>query len=504
MASDSAAPGLCDQAREHLKQLRNTDGEAVARHAVAADPRSDDAHTLLGIALCRQGKTAEGIESLGQAVVLNPANITARSNLATARHQAGHLPAARAEWQAVLGLDPNNTKARGALAVVEWQMQHAGPGQAVGAQAFDLPNTGGPAPAQPTQPTHTAAAVRYDLAGNPIPVEASPLGAGQGQGSASTGSASGMLGGTYYEPAAQAPYGAGHGGGRSGGPGGARYGAGRTGGYAPPATGDDPGGWSLDNVVAILTGPSAFMAEQRGHYGIAKPLLFSVINAAIVGVAVLVAVMARMGSAMNQAGGSGAGLAFGAGIVGGLIGMVTGLAVGIAGQFVVAGLVHLLVRMLGGREPYGATYRALVYAGVPTSFGYLFGIVAMMVSPALVMIGAVIVLASLVWSLVVAVIGLAELNGVSSLAAFAALFLAGIAILGVSFFAGMVLGGVTQALTGALPFRSYPSGPTSSPFGPGQSPLQQPGGFRSGPSMYRGPSGFGPGSRAMPGYPGPP
>ncbi|MBM3494651.1 MAG: hypothetical protein FJX72_10115 [Armatimonadetes bacterium] len=365
MATDATVASLCDQAREYLKQLKTEEGENAARRAVELDPRSDDAHTLLGIALCRRGQTAEGIEALGHAVVINPANVTARSNLATARHQAGHLEAARAEWQAVLGLDANNTKARGALAVVEWQMQHSGtgvpvasqpPAQPAGPAAFDLPGFGPMQAAQPAAPqAPIPQAVRYDLAGNPIPVTDQPVQAAGVQGGPVSQLPSPRP--TYYEPTPQPRHG-------TGPAGGGTY------NRQTAGAGDDPGGWSLDNVMAILTSPSAVMASQRGHHGIAKPLLFSVINSALVGTAVLITVMVRFATMANSSGGQNAGIAMTAGLIGALVGFVVGLAFGVAIQFASAGLVHLFVMMFGGRQPYGATYRALIYAGVPTSLGY--------------------------------------------------------------------------------------------------------------------------------------
>ncbi len=522
MANGSSASDLCRLAREHLKAGQLDEGEAAARQATALDPRSDDAHALLGIVLCRKGNTPAGIDALGQAVVLNPANVVARTNLATARQQAGHLEAARAEWQAVLGLDPSNTKARGALAVVEWQIQQktgatrsaaappldlsdlGGPTQpAASAPAFDLPPAGAhvqAAPAQPavrydlagnpipvppqTPPPPPQPSVRYDLTGNPIPVQppAQPL----------PHPAYGQQQPGYGPPPTPQGY---------------RYGAGRPGAgpYAQPniATGDDPGGWSLENVFAILFSPGEFMARQRGYHGLGKPIVFYVINQAILGAVAIAATIIQM--SRLSASGTGAGLAVGAGIVGGVIGLVIGAAVGLGVQLGMAGLVHLFATWFGGRHPYGATYRPLVYASVPLTAMYIAGALLTLLSPMLAILSGLLILGGLIWCIVVASIGLAETQEISSGAAFGALVLGGIVGVIIMVVLAMLIVGVTGATLSSLlenlgrssstnPFT--PSPQYHSPFGPGGGFDTAPPGF-SGPSGFRGPSGM----RGFPGYP---
>ncbi len=468
---ERTAASLCDEAREHLKQLRVGEGEASARAAVQLDPQSDDAHTLLGIALCRRGKNTEGIEALGRAVTINPANVTARSNLATARQQAGHLDAARAEWLAVLALDPNNTKARGALAVVEWQIQ-----QATGSQP-GYPTSPQPQVAPPGQPApqpEPPAEVRYDLAGNPIP------------GDTASASADRQQPMSYYEPSPQR-----------------RYGTGRTQGPAhgaSTASGDDPGGWSPTNIAAILLSPTAFFHDQRGHYGITKPLLFSIINGLIIGGLMLAAMLISMAQASRGMGRSG--LAIGAGMAGMLIGWIIGFVVGIGIQFAAVGLVHLIARLFGGREPYGATYRALIYAATPSTLCYAVAMAAMLALPALAIPAVLLILAGAVWTLVVAIIGLGIMQDISSWSAFGILVVSGIALFVISFLIGMVFGGVLTALM-SLRGSTYPGGYRQSPFTrpPGiERPFPGPSGFPSGPPGFEGPSRFGPRGRTMPDF----
>ncbi len=482
--SERTAASLCEQAREHLKQLHVEEGEAAARQAVELDPQSDDAHTLLGIALCRRGKNTEGIEALGRAVTINPSNVTARSNLATARQQAGHLEAARAEWLTVLALDPNNTKARGALAVVEWQIH-----QATGDPSMPAAQHSAPQPVQPVQPLQPGpqqaapAAVRHDLAGNPIPVAQEPLSPGE--------AVAGRLPGqqpqaSYYEPMPQR-----------------RYGAGRTpdAGYSShTAAGDDPGGWSPGNVAAILFSPTAFFHDQHGHYAITKPLLFSIINGLILSTIMLSVMLVRFAQESSRMGGSG--LAIGAGLAGMLIGWMIGFAIGIGVQFAAAGLVHLIARAFGGREPYGATYRALIYAATPSTVCYAVAMAAMQALPALAIPAGVLVFAGVIWSVVVGVIGLGVMQDISSWSAFGVLFLSFIALFVIGLAVGIVFGGVMAALIG-MRGSTYPGGYRQSPFSrpPGlERPYLGPPGFQSAPPGFQGPSGFGPSRRTMPDF----
>jgi hypothetical protein len=472
---------LCDQAREHLKQLRVEEGEAAARQAVELDPQSDDAHTLLGIALCRKGRNTEGIEELGRAVVLNPANVTARSNLAIARQQAGHLEAARAEWTAVLSLDPNNTKARGALAVVEWQIQQA-TGQPQGSAP---PVSRVPAAVPPSQPAAPPTGnVRYDLAGNPIvepPAPTAPVVGPAPQASA-------------YPQVAPRP----------------RYGAGASSyTHHQTGTGDDPGGWSLANIGAILSTPGEFFESQRGHYGIAKPLVFSLINAAIIGGAVLLLLIFRMVSLAGSTNAPNAGLVMAGGLVGGVVGFVVGLGIGVLIQFATAGIVHLLARMLGGSGPYGATYRALVYAGTPVSLMYIIGVAAFLLAPTFPIAGGLAILAGSIWTAVLAVIGVSRMHDISGCAAFGALVLGFIVLIVIWFLITFAIGSAVQSLMPGSSFGPSRSMPFGDRYGPSLGPSSgfpsgPPAGFPSGPPsgappsppMFRGPS------RTMPGFPG--
>lgn len=368
---------LCEEAREHLKQRRVEEGEAAAREAVQLDPQSDDAHTLLGIALCQKSKYIEGIEALGRAVTINPANVTARSNLATARQQAGHLEDARAEWLAILALDPSNTKARGALAVVEWQIQHA-TGRPP-ASPLSAPSSSATLAQQPAAPAN----VRYDLAGNPVPIETTSA---PGYGQPAPASA--------YQPPPRPRDGAGRPSERT---------------ATPNALGEDPGGWSPSNVMAILFSPSEFFHGQRGHYGIVKPLVFSIINGLLVGGALLTALLVGSARASANAGAAMAGTT--AEVV---VQSIVGFVLGIGLQFGLAGLLHLIVRLLGGRQPYGATYRALIYSATPAVCCYVVAIVAMLFVPTLVLLVGSLMLTGVIWSLVATVIGLGILHDISS------------------------------------------------------------------------------------------
>lgn len=438
--ADGTVSSLCDEAREHLKNLRVDEGENAARQALALDPNSDDALTLLGIALCRKGRITDGIEALGQAVSLNPNNVTARSNLATARHQAGHLEAARAEWLMVLGLDPDNTKARGALAVVEWQMQQAA-AQPPDATQPVAPRTEMPGPGPTAQPQ----AIRYDLSGNPVATpgssEPQPVqGASLGQPAAPT---------IHYPQAAPVR-------GARGGPSGAGWvGAGSS-------SNDDPGKWSLAAIMAVITSPTEFMASQRGHYSIAVPFVFDLINALIVGAAAALFSALRMIPILRSSEMGDSGLAVGAGVVAGILGMVIGILAGVLGRFVGAAIVHLLAALFGGTAPFGGTYRVLVLASVPGYVAYVLALGLMMVHPMLAILGGIIGIAGAIWTIVVAIIGLGQVHDLSGCASFGALFLSGVAMVALMLLLSLALGGVMQTLLGASryqrPGRTMPFG----------------------------------------------
>jgi tetratricopeptide (TPR) repeat protein len=93
------------------------DANLAIEYLTRAARDAPDAATLgaLGLALGMQGKRAEAIAALEQAVRLDPTNVAGHLNLAVAYAQAGRLPDARREAQTALDLKPDYERARNLL-----------------------------------------------------------------------------------------------------------------------------------------------------------------------------------------------------------------------------------------------------------------------------------------------------------------------------------------------------------------------------------------------------
>jgi hypothetical protein len=249
------AQSHAQQARQYLKDGRYQEALAAAHLAVEAEPESAEARSLLGVALCRTGALAQGIEALRAALALNPQSRVTRRNLALALEQDMQLASAAVEYQALVDTDPTDARARESLEAVRKKLSKV---------------TGGAPVAEP------AAAAEWDplvaepsrgLPPPPAPVPGVPW----------------TVGVPGVPPPPPAP-------GRFGPP---------PPGYGPPREeeapkyqGDDPGGWSLDNVLGIVTSPLQFFQEHRGYTGVVKPMLFVAANAAILlGISLVIALV---------------------------------------------------------------------------------------------------------------------------------------------------------------------------------------------------------------------
>jgi tetratricopeptide (TPR) repeat protein len=93
------------------------DGETFWRHTLRYNPRQPLAHNNLGVALARQGRTAEAMACYREAARLNPGYIVARSNLATLLRNEGRADEALAEFEAIVRDNPDNAAARFNLAL---------------------------------------------------------------------------------------------------------------------------------------------------------------------------------------------------------------------------------------------------------------------------------------------------------------------------------------------------------------------------------------------------
>ena len=86
-----------------------------ARLAVQHDPRSAEAHELLGRALWRLDEWEDGAESLREAVRLAPDRVEARLYLGEALQDMGEVEEARQELEAAVKLAPRDERVKSAL-----------------------------------------------------------------------------------------------------------------------------------------------------------------------------------------------------------------------------------------------------------------------------------------------------------------------------------------------------------------------------------------------------
>jgi hypothetical protein len=119
----------------------------------------------------------------------------------------------------------------------------------------------------------------------------------------------------------------------------------------------------------------------------------------------------------------------GAAIFGGIIGLVF-LALGV---LLIAGIYHLFAMMFGARGGYVGTFRAVVYAWSPMILVTLLNLVLIIAVPAAVQVGGILSLIVLIWSFVLLVIGVREIHGLSTGAAF------GVAVIPTIIMIGLVL-----------------------------------------------------------------
>ena len=74
-------PRVFTQTEELLRAGKVDEAEPLVRRALAANPQSADAHTLLGIVLDRRGRAREAEGEYREALRLSPRSVSARVNL---------------------------------------------------------------------------------------------------------------------------------------------------------------------------------------------------------------------------------------------------------------------------------------------------------------------------------------------------------------------------------------------------------------------------------------
>jgi tetratricopeptide (TPR) repeat protein len=104
----SARPVYASNLAEMCRQAgRLTEGEAAARHAVAADPQLAGAWNNLGIILQEAGKFEESLNCLERTLRLRPQDAEVFNNLGNTCKRLGRLAEAQRHWEQALRLRPD-------------------------------------------------------------------------------------------------------------------------------------------------------------------------------------------------------------------------------------------------------------------------------------------------------------------------------------------------------------------------------------------------------------
>jgi tetratricopeptide (TPR) repeat protein len=113
-----AAQSPLDKAKELIAKGSLKEAEVTLRQLVAADPKSADAHILLGTALLLEGVRGESLEHLTTAVRLRPDSANAHNKLGMALSRFLEIKTAREEFEKALELDPNLAEAHVNLSLI--------------------------------------------------------------------------------------------------------------------------------------------------------------------------------------------------------------------------------------------------------------------------------------------------------------------------------------------------------------------------------------------------
>jgi len=89
--------------------------EACFRHVLNARPNYADVRNRLGVVLTALGRDEEAIDQFISAIRINPHYVEAHINLAITYFELGYAEQAKAHYQQVLEIDPDNRVAREAL-----------------------------------------------------------------------------------------------------------------------------------------------------------------------------------------------------------------------------------------------------------------------------------------------------------------------------------------------------------------------------------------------------
>ena len=94
------------------------DSRTLWQDAIIKNPSAWIAHNNLGLALCRRGRSAEGIAQYEEALRIKPDYAEAYYNLGAALQQVGKLPEAIGQYEQALRINPNYAEAHNNLGIV--------------------------------------------------------------------------------------------------------------------------------------------------------------------------------------------------------------------------------------------------------------------------------------------------------------------------------------------------------------------------------------------------
>jgi len=476
-ASSLTPSQYIELAQQHWTAGRSEEAIATLVEATSRFPVSAEAHELLGLAYGQVGRNEEAVRSLNTSVSLRPDMNRARLNLAIAYRNLGRHTEAARELEELLRRDPSNQEAL-RLQALSGPAQTPIPNYVPQAQQAAYQQQAAFAPAQgyaqqpaypPPGPAQAAYPMGAPTAPQPTYGSQQPYIPGVPQAQPTQP----MVPGGYAPPPPPPGYGApAPAGGYRGGVG-PRYGAGAPyGAAAAPVSGDDPGALGGETFARVLMEPTGFFRDNRGWDDLMTPVKFTLVVGAIFFAIQLVFMIIRLVSQGAPA------EAAGAMVAGGVVGLVIGIPLAVLFTLAGAGLLHLFVRLFGGDGPYSGTVRAVVYSSVP---GYILQVVAgiiTLVAPTALLFAGFLGIGVAIWTLVLVVIGLREIHAMSTVGAFFAAVLPGLAaalVLGLLLWP-VFLGAYEQARNLNRP----PAVRQQFPFpSPGSDPyLRSPGGMR--------------------------
>ncbi|MCW3097630.1 MAG: Tetratricopeptide repeat [Chthonomonadaceae bacterium] len=343
-----------------LAALQNGNAaEAIPYLERAADSAPNDLQTLLvlGAAYGQTSRHADAVRIVMQAVTMQPSNAAARYGLAVAYANAGHREYALTAAQQALQLQPEYPQARELVARLS-----GAPSVPTGLSMGYEPTAQTAAPLSSVQPTQTfpgqpAAPTAYGQPASPSPYGQTQMPTAPGQPSAGQAAPPyGAPGGAAYPPQAVTGSYQGHGAAAYGGSPPAAY-------YTPPARPgvvQPPDKFDMKQAVTdwmrVIREPDTFFREQAERTGYNAPISFLVAFGIAGGVFAIISSLIQL--ALHPS-------SLATILLQMILGAVGGVISALMGAFLWGGVLHLVGRMFGNRQPYHKTFRVSAYSRAP-------------------------------------------------------------------------------------------------------------------------------------------